>query len=67
MKKAALEARIAELDITAQKQISEIKIDLLHLEEAIKPKNIAKRAAFRVVSKIRSIFHFRKKHLPASV
>lgn len=67
MKKAALEARIAELNEKAEKQKSEIKNDFLQLEEAVKPKNIAKRAAFRVVSKFRSIFHFRKKQFSAKV
>jgi hypothetical protein len=61
MKKAELEARIADLGEQAKKKKSEINTGLRLLEEAIKPKNIAKRAVFSMAAKVRSIFQFRKK------
>ena len=63
MKKAELEAMIADLDEQAEKKKSEISSGLRQLEEAIKPKNIAKRAVFGMAAKVRSIFQFRKKLL----
>ena len=61
MKKAELEARIADLGEQAKKKKSEISRGFRQLEEAIKPKNMAKRAVFSMAAKVRSIFQFRKK------
>jgi len=63
MKKAELGAMIADLDEQAEKKKSEISSGLRQLEEAIKPKNIAKRAVFSMAAKVRSVFQFRKKVL----
>jgi hypothetical protein len=63
MKKSELEERIAELDEIAEREKFEI-IDGFHqLKENLEPKNIAKHAAFSVVSKLRSVFNFRRKYL----
>lgn len=63
MKKAELEARIADLGEHVEKKKLEISSGLRQLEEAIKPKNIAKRAIFNMAAKVRSVFQFRKKVL----
>ena len=63
MKKAELEARIADLGEHVEKKKLEISSGLRQLEEAIKPKNIAKRAIFSMATKVRSVFQFRKKVL----
>ena len=61
MKKSELEEKIAELDEKAEKEKSEIIEGFHHLKTSLEPKNIAKRAAFSVVSKVRSVFNFRRK------
>ena len=63
MKKVELEGMIADLNEKAEQQKSEIIRGLHALKAAIRPKNIAKRAAFSMLSKVRSIFRVRKKHL----
>lgn len=61
MKKAELEAMIADLDEKAGWQEAEIS-DVFHqVETSLKPRNIAMNAAVGLVSKIRSIFSFKKK------
>ncbi len=61
MKKAELSDMIAELEAKAERQKSEIITGFSDIKTALQPKNIAKRAAFNLVSKIRGIFHFKKR------
>jgi hypothetical protein len=61
MNKPELEEKIAELDEKAERGKSEI-IDGFHfLKTSLEPKNIAKSAVFSVVTKVRSVFNFRRK------
>jgi hypothetical protein len=62
MKKAELSALIAELEEQAEKQKAEIISGFRDIKMALKPKNIAKRAAFRVMSKVRTFFQSKKRH-----
>jgi|GEM_PF-5335150 len=63
MKKSELEEKIAELDEKAEREKFEIIDGFRHLKTDLNPKNIAKRAALSVVSKVRSVFNFRRKHM----
>ena len=61
MKKAELSEMIAELEEQAERQKSEIISDFSDIKTSLQPKNIAKRAAFSLVSKIRGIFPSKKR------
>jgi hypothetical protein len=61
MGKAELSETIADLEEQAERQKSEIMSEFSDLKRALQPKNIAKRAAFNIMSKVRGIFHFKKK------
>ena len=58
---------IAELEEHAEKQKSEIISGFEDLKTSLQPKNIAKRAAFNLVSKIRGIFQSKKRHTQANL
>lgn len=62
-KKAELSEMIAELEEKAERQKSEIISDFSDIKTALQPKNIAKRAAINLMSKIRGIFHFKKRRI----
>ena len=56
MNKPELTERIAKLDEKAEREKSEIIEGFHQLKTDLTPKNIAKRAAFSVVSKVKSVF-----------
>jgi len=62
MEKEELSAKIAYLEEQAERQKSEIITGFSDIKTSLQPKNIAKRAAFNLVSKIRGIFHPKKRH-----
>ena len=61
MKKEELSKMIAELEEKAERQKSEIISGFSDIKTALQPKNIAKRAAFNLISKIRGIFQSKKR------
>ena len=61
MKKAELSDMIAELEAKAERQKSEIITGFSDIKTALQQKNIAKCSTFNLVSKIRGIFHFKKR------
>ena len=62
MEQEELSAKIADLEEQAERQKSEIITGFSDMKTALQPKNIARRAALNLVSKIRGIFQSKKRH-----